>query len=209
MFEAVPYIRKGNEATPDRLVIPEWGYSIQFYSCEGVVFTYIENALYVGMTPVVHPIMYSKYKFKEHGFDGRIWIQQKVLTFWFDCSKTKKEFCNDIMTVRQKFLDRVFVSFSEKEPFLLDIDISDYTFIFIGVIDGKNMIIRCDYDSFFSEDFELFNTYTLRFFRPFRRVKKEELKPGDKTEYQRYCEWWVNKIGSMDVAEWHLLMYEE
>ena len=205
MLNKTLYIERTNEATPDEVFVPEWDYVDKFYNSDYIAFIYLDGTLYMSNGPTAHPMMYGKYKFRNHGLDGRIWVPQRWFTFWFDSSWTKDRLLDDIRKTRRLLLESNYTPFKAVDVSIPPIDISGYTFIFMGIIDGEQYIIECDYDTFFSEDFELMDTAKLRMFRPFR---KYDLRATD-TPYRKSCKWWSKKIGGMDVAEWHLLMYEE
>lgn len=221
MFEMVPYSFKKNSATPDRIVVPDWGLFLLFYDAECVTFTYFNSLLYVGGRPLLHPPLYSEYKFDKCGFDGRLWSDKKMFTFWWCTDRMdfgKKEVLLWTQTICEKLKtgDWVVPSLNGKKVECPEkVDITEYTFMFIGIVNDVNSIIRCSYDEFIKGDFELYDCSKLRFFVPsndspyLRRVKIKREEPKEKSQYQLSCEYWDQRIGGMDVAEWHLLMYEE
>ena len=217
MFETVPYSRKLNSATPDRIFIPEWNIGCKFYMEEGVTWTYYHNLLYAGKRPLIHPSIYTAYNFKDMGFDGRLWTDFKLFTFWWccDCGFGKKEIITWTKEIAEKFRNGDFVlpKVARLKTDLPDtVDITEYTFMFNGIVDGAEKVIKCDYDTFIKGEFEIYDHKKLRFFRQKDIELGEKILYGEskeKSQYQLSCEYWDRKIGSMDVAEWHLLMYEE
>lgn len=226
MFEHTPYVFRKCVATPDRLIVPEWGTSLLFYENWNMSFTYYRDKLYVGGNAAVHPLMYTHFGFMEEGFDGRIWYKRKIFTFWYNPDvfsgkrvvEMVKEIRELLLTGDYEFYDYVVPGMKAKpeEP-PTTIDISEYTFFFMAVIDGNPEVVKCDYETFINTGFELYNSFNIRFFitagRGRTRVRNwmvDSIKTRrEKTAYELSCEYWANKIGNMDVAEWHLLIYEE
>jgi hypothetical protein len=126
---------------------------------------------------------------------------------------SKKDVIEAIKTIREKLLTNDFHPLScergkrhiERAFPLKNLDLRDYAFMFTGIIDDEVSVIKCDYDTFLEGNFDLFDASPLRFYMGFRKNLRKE----DKTPYELSCEYWENKIGNMDVAEWHLLIYEE
>ena len=91
----------------------------------------------------------------------------------------------------------------------------DYIFIYLVEISNEQYICKCTYDDLKEmakdPDYKLTDTSSLRPFHllppqiKLNFVTHEEKK----TLYDMSCEYWTKRIGNMDVAEWHLLMYEE
>lgn len=225
MFEFIPYYFKNNCATPDRLVAKEWGMFKIFYETNGISWTYYDGELYAGRKPLLHPMIYNAYNFPKQGLDGRLWTEDKIFTFWWckgDMEFGKKEILEWTEIVARKFKDADFIVPETKNLHVESpgrIDITEYTYMFLGIVSGTPSVIKCDYETFIKGEFELYDCSKLRFFRketrnhpvfrrpPFITEKQREAK--ENSQYQRSCEYWTRRIGSMDVAEWHLLMYEE
>lgn len=221
MFETVPYSFKKNAATPDRIVVPDWGLFLIFYEGDNVTWTYINNTLYAGKKPFLHPPLYFEYNITKNGFDGRLWLEEKIFTFWWCADRMdfgQKEIISWTKTVREKLKtgDWIVPSLKGVEAIHPEkVDIADYTFMFIATVNGVPSIVRCDYEEFIKGDFEIYDCSKLRYFTPsnqspyLSRLRKRKEEPTEKSQYQLSCEYWDRKIGAMDVAEWHLLMYEE
>jgi hypothetical protein len=229
MMEHTPYIFRKCVATPDRLIIPDWGMNFLFYENCNVTFTYYKNKLYVGNDVAVHHIMYSHFRFMEEGFDGRIWYKYKIFTFWYNadnCDMSRERVVEMVKDMKERLLNGDYIYYEHIIPGMKKkreepptrIDLSEYTFIFIATIDGNPEVVKCDYETFINPGFELFDTFKIRFFVTIGRgrgvvrnwmVDSIKEKKQEKTAYELSCEYWENKIGNMDVAEWHLLIYEE
>lgn len=129
----------------------------------------------------VHPQLYRWYKIEREGFDFRIWTNSKSCSFW-PCGN-----CFKLLIEANECLKEM--NYSE--------NLEEYTFYYtlngIDQIVKWNMIIKmADTDIIPDQSF-----------RPWRFSERKQMRKNSIDKY------WFNRIGNMDVAEWHLLMYEE
>ena len=222
MFESLPYRFGKSIVTPDRMYVPSWGLERAFDDSQGITWTYYRDELYAGGKPLLHPTLYNLYNFPKQGLDGRLWTEDRIFTFWW-CGKDM-DFGRDEITrwtadIARKFSSHDFIVPETTHTRICDpgnIDITDYTYAFLADIDGKTMVVKCDYETFIKGAFDLHDCTKLRFFRlstrndpVFTRPPFIPLEKPEKSQYQRSCEYWTGRIGNMDVAEWHILSYGE
>lgn len=218
MLNIFPYIPGRNCVTPDRILLPEREMDIPHHKVKNLAWTYLDGRLYVGRFPMVHPMMYGICKFKEMGLDGRLFLDERIVTFWWcshDMAFGKKkilswmpEMIGKLRAGDWEFIQHPHGTAEEPEP----VDIGDWTVMFMGEVAGVPCIVECDMDTFLEgEGFELHDCTTLRFFRlgPGFLAPRPWSPPKPKTQYQLSCDYWKSRAGEMDVAEWHLLMYGE
>lgn len=152
------------------------------------------GTLYAAATPNAHTTIYREFKLTSPGFDCRALPNEKIFMFWY-CKEIdnfeKDKITSWVKEIRELLRTGNFLSVTQDNaPGRMDI--ADFTFYFPGVTpEGKNCVIRCDYDEFIKGNFELREMSQLRFWKPAYTDKWRRRKPG------------------MDDAEWHLLKYEE
>ena len=204
MFEKVKYCKNVCVATPDKIIVPEWNIKLRMgMGTYTIALTYLDFKLYVSSRN--HPMLYKDLHINELGFDVRIWPKDHYVTFW--CDETNKATVTAwLKDIQQKIEKRDYSA----GPFFLgkkNLDITGSTLIFMGIIDNETYVIKCDWDSFLSEDFELADTFSRRMFLPL--IERNSRLLNRKAEYDETARFWEHKIGKMDIAQWHLLMYEE
>ena len=181
-------------ATPDYIVVPQWGLRLELWKVPSIVLTYHTGTLYAASSPSVHTTIYNEYKLTTPGFDCRLAKEEKAFTFWY-CKETdhygKDKVIQWVKEIRELFRNGNFLTAtSRRETPPGRIDISDYTFYFLGVTpEGKDCVTRCSYDEFIEGNFEL-------------RDAKRVWSPAYGVSI------W-EKRRSKDTAERHLLKYEE
>ena len=206
------YIKDRHRVTPDKLFIREWGLDEDINNAPNITFALIGEVLHLSKD--VHPRMYSRNRLGEgySGFDGRIYTNKKVMMFWQYGTENTLQY---VLKVIDKVCFSDFKSDVEVLSALVDFRPQDYVFIYLVEHNNEPYICKCSYDDLKNlardPNYKLSDTSSLRPFHllppqiKLNFVTHEEKK----TLYNMSCGYWAKRIGNMDVAEWHLLMYEE
>lgn len=176
--------------TPDRLYIPELDIACRFDEPDADVFVFHSGKFYNGGKGG-HPFIYNRNDLWGAGVDGRLWRRHKIITFWH------RDGDDDPLETMAKVNTQC--------------NIEDYTIIFLGIIDGLEKIVVCPFQDLDEARRKVtpMDTDNLRWMWSANNKRRGPAKKKDNTAYSESCRYWEKRIGSMDVAEWHLLMYEE
>lgn len=219
MVKTFTYKKNTQYANPDEIKINELHLFLNFRDYDAVVFSFVNDALYIGERTIIHPMLYQDNKINDYCFDGRLWYDRKYFTFWFNKWDDSKEIFTDICKMQNLLKNKSYVVNTHRTRnkinsilYSINIDISKYNFLFLIEDKGDTKIMLCDYD-FIQKQAQnttiiLSSTNFHRFFIKLKKTKKE-IKKIKYSVYKEDCEYWKNKIGNMDVAEYHLLKYEE
>lgn len=213
MWQTIKSINKSVVATPDWIKVPELGVSKKVYEEDNITFTYHANILYGGGSPILHNALYDEFKIPSPGFDIRLSPEDRIFTFWF-CGLlsniTTKDAVELVKALKTKLLLGDWILSKNSREIPPKIDIGEYEFWFM-VSSGGDYVVKCDYNSFISKEFELKDFSYKRPCLPIglRRMEWQRPVVKVKTDYEISCRCWRNKIGDMDVAQYHIFMYEE
>lgn len=173
--------------SPDNIIIPEWHIFCHTPTTVGI---YTEGKLYFSNN--CHPWMWGKVK---SGFDFRV-LPTGELVYWgsdYPWSTLKK--IKALFDKGQYTLLARTVKFNLNSVLVNEKDgIARYTF---DELDQYHPEVR---DNLYERERHLMSPRLKRFMLP-----KEQVS----AEYKESCNYWKNKIGNLDVAEWHLLKYQE
>lgn len=214
-----PIIQTWNNSTericPDQVYVPDLDLNLRFYDSDSFVITYLNDIVYVANN-ITHPQIYMKLgKRKDRdGIDVRLWRNRKILTVWL--KKSLEEIILSLFQIRDKLLEGNYVYIDKiyrRKEDSTKIDISDYSFVFEY---GRHVYcytfdeLSIKYSEIINEtkDKDLTQLPIFHVLSPLDKIKyqNEEEKHLYYLEDKKY---WYDKIGNMDVAEYHLLMYEE
>lgn len=177
--------------TPDRMYIPELGVSKRFDAMDAMVFVFHSGTFYTSGMRGTHPMIYGRENLWGPGIDGRLWKDAKVFSFWYREGDDNPLF--EIEEINKQF------------------NVEDYQFVFLGIVNGEDKVVSCSYDDIpkIRWDIRPVDTENLRWIWSGGVERRKPRKKTDSSAYGETCRYWENRIGGMDVAEWHLLMYEE
>lgn len=98
----------------------------------------------------------------------------------------------------------------------VSIDISEYDIVFLSNEEDHLNIVRCSlYELYENEDIDIQSNIYERQYHILTPMQKEQMKRSGrfKRKFDKYYDesdkTWKDKIGDMDVAEYHLLIYGE
>lgn len=189
--------KKDYKVSPDFLEIKEWGYDLKFAAKDAVTIAYNEKELILTKLP--------HYKTKMGtGFFARLWTGPKVLTWWYNPDY------NPYITL-WKIIDLIGCNVRCNIDVDMDIvgNIADYTVVFAV---SKEVIVRMPLKELRYNSIPCgFNNTRERIFHLVSPSEKRRIENIDASikewrhlYYLEDCKVWTNKIGLMDVAEWHL-----
>ena len=176
---------------PDRLYIPQLGIACRFDEPDADVFVFHSGKFYDGGRGGTHPFIYNRNDLWGAGVDGRLWTSRKIITFWHrDGDDDPLEAIGKLNGQR---------------------NIEDYTIIFLGIVGGEEKIVVCPFQDLDEVRRKVtpMDTDNLRWMWSANNRRRGPAKKKDNTAYSESCRYWERRIGNMDVAEWHLLMYDE
>lgn len=188
-----------NVVDPDTIDIPEWNIHLFFRNEQNLTVSVIDGKVYVYKNGEHRRIRW-KVKSK-NGIDARIWLKQKLISTWTEGGNVWKA----IWKIKEALKSGDFIKWDDEQS----IDISDFQFI----IKGPKKFTFDEIKQFIENEHYpdlLDNCY----YRPFHIILPSDKKLYLNKEYiiniyKENEKFWTDKIGSLDVAEWHLLMYEE
>lgn len=197
MFELAAYKIGKVFATPDRVEVPEFGYSFRHFEEDGITWTYDGSSLYVSGF-LIHSELRKAYRITPNTpiFEGRIFKKLNLMTFWWDdCLGDLGYLMGEVVSNLSG--GKFFCPDNERVEF----GNVDYSFIFPGIVDGVENIIMCDFDGLVGGGFEPVQTYGMKYGRSMYVTKR--------SAYSESCLYWSKRAWGIDVAEYHLLAYEE
>jgi hypothetical protein len=115
--------------------------------------------------------------------------------------------------IQQKLLDADYVANEGYEP--ISIDLSEYDVVFLENADDSLNIIKCSLDEFYDSDFDVMDNVYERQYHILNPKQKEMMKKSGRFKrhseryYQEGDKVWKDKIGDIDIAKYHLLIYGE
>lgn len=188
---------------PDHIYIEEENIKINISFEKQITITYLNDTVYIGNI-ILHPGIHNELK-NSDGLDIRIFPDYKFVTIWPQQSKIYFKSLLDIKN-KLKIGDYILLDDSEID----NLDISDFYLVFDDDIIYKYKI--SELGNIDLEYFELKYDHRERTFHiltPVEKIKSEDFKMDKHFQYIQSNNYWRNKIGNLDVAEYHLLMYEE
>ena len=188
---------KVNIVTPDRIIVPDLNIKVYFRDWDQIAGTLCNNVLYFS---TVHGDIYKTFSLNS-GIDFRIWIERKIIAFWFDQDYIFKQ----LKVIKDKLINRDFICINKH---IDKIDISDFTVIYKH---NNEVVYKTVKEIIENPDAKYSNNRNERFLHITSPILKKYFK-STKDKYKYYlegCKKWVNTVGNLDIAEWHLLVYEE
>lgn len=192
------YLR--SEVTPDRIIAPDLNIKVHFRAEDQIAGTLCDDVLYFS---TIHGDIYKTFSL-DHGIDFRIWMWRGIMAFWFDQDDIFKK----LEIIRDKLINGDFICINKH---IDKTDISDFTVIYKY---NKEIMHKKVKEIIENPDTEYSNNKNERLLHLTSPILKKYFEsPKDKLNKYLYylegCRKWTKRIGNMDVAEWHLLMYEE
>lgn len=186
-----------HKVSPDYVYIPEWEYDLKYNDKDAITVAFNEKTLL--LTPLKH--WQTK---MGSGFFARFWTDSKIFTWWYSPNY------NPYATI-WKIIDHI----SCNAGCQLNVDMSvvgnlaDYTAVFssdAGTI-VRTPIRELKYNSVaYGYNNTRERIFHLKSPREKYLIRKDaSIKEWKHQQYIEDCKVWTNRIGLMDVAEWHLM----
>jgi len=201
----IKVLEENDICNPDSVYIFKWNLDLEYHDYDSKCITFLKNNTVI-LFRDNHIMLRKYYKIKKSdvALDLRIWIENKLITFWTSDSK------NYLKTIKQ-CLEQI------KKENLID-NIDSYNIIFQKKDENNTIfIIDCpvseiddaiDDEYYFQLNENYYNRGRLHLMSPF--LKKNFIKQGEiHYQYIKSCQYWSDKIGNLDIAHYHLLIYEE
>ena len=180
-------LHKEDQITPDRIRISSWGYDLMAFRNRSTAISFDGTEIYHGFGPC-HPPIYEKHPGKQF-LDFRYYPQENLLSLWVYNPDTIVPQLLEFKTAYEKMKDKPFPP-TAKLVFL-----------------SKGTAVSCPLEEISTIVTIDDNSY-LRQFHVLPPTEKPER--SDREELYRLSERaWVANHGTMDIAEYHLLAYEE
>lgn len=198
-----------NIVTPECCHIPEWDISLSCQDKNTVSIAFYNDVAYCIFNGI-HDVKHRENSTLEDYLELRLWTDKKILAIWI----TGKENMKDILKrIQKKLLDADYIVNEGYEP--ISIDLSEYDVVFLENADDNLNIIKCSLEEFYDSDFNVMDNIYERQYHILHPEQKERMKRSGrfKRHFERYYQEgdkaWKDKIGDMDIAKYHLLIYGE
>ena len=198
-----------NIVTPECCHIPEWNISLSCQDKNTVSVAFYNDTAYCIFNGI-HDVKHRKNNTLEDYLELRLWTDKKILAIWI----TGKDNMKDILKrIQQKLFDADYIVNEGYEP--IGIDLSEYEIVFLKKSEDELNIVKCSLDEFYNSDFNIMNNIYERQYHILTPMQKEQMKKSGRfrNEFRKYIKEgnkvWNDKIGDMDVAQYHLLIYGE
>lgn len=203
-----PYIQD-NIVTPECCYIPEWSISLSCQDKNTVSMTFYNDNLYC-VFDGIHDVEHRKNENLEDYLDLRIWTDKKIIAVWIK----DKRFAHILLRIEHKLRDGDYKVNNGYEP--ISINLAEYDIVFLSKEEDHLNIIKCPlYEFYENEDMNIqSNTYE-RQYHILTPMQKEQMKKSGRfrkklnSYYSEGDKAWKDKIGDMDIAQYHLLIYGE
>ena len=180
-------LHKDDNLTPDRIVISSWGYDLMAFRNPSTAISFDGMKIYYGFGPC-HPPLYEKYPDKEF-LDFRYYPQENLLSLWV---YTPDTIISQLLEFKSSY------DSMDEKPFPPTAKL-----VFLS----KGVAVSCPLDEIPKLTTIDDNSY-LRQFHVMSPMEKPQ--HSDREELYRLSERaWVANHGTLDIAEYHLLAYEE
>lgn len=194
------------EINPNKVYIPAWGIKLYHYNADQCTISSTENETFASWDLTIkHPTLNVLKRIK-NPFEIRIWTDSKIITWW---SNPKVSPFERLQKVYADLKSSNYVSCRyDARP----IDLNYYTLIFREIIGGVPYIVQCklqeltghnEYNNSFERSFHCMPPINKRFLMKTSKIYRK----WRHLYYREDCKVWSQRT-KLDVAEWHLLMYE-
>lgn len=194
---------KTNVVSPDIIDIPEFGLKLHHTDKDVVTITFGKEC-FVAADMTKHPSVRCRTR-DYSGLDLRLWTKSKVCAFWYIDENPFPYICK----LKDILINKTYRAYGSMP--IPKINLEEWRFIFQTIDDCIEATFD-DIKQFCTNPPALYNNRSfgrLHTMRPREKVMNPIWRNFISFEYQQDLEYWRNKIGNMDVAEYHLLMYEE
>lgn len=205
--------------TPECCYIKKFDIDLSCRNANTISISFYNNNLYCIFNGI-HNIEHINHSSENDFLEFRLWTDSKILAMWIYNSSTvintmkiiqEKLFNGEyIIEVQEKYGKYKIVDDCDKIP----INLSEYDLVFLYKKDDDLEIIRCSFEEFY-------NICSNNIVENFYERQYHILTPNDKQRFKiKYnknhinyikenTKKWKDKIGNMDIAQYHMLIYGE
>ena len=204
------YITNNDVVNPELCYIKDWNINLSLRKGNTISISYYNNTVYSAFNSI-HNVYHRKYCNEQDYLDLRLWIDEKIICLW---TYNIDNIVNIISNIQEKLENVDYIGENYKP---IKIDLSEYDVIFtVKDNDNKIKIVKCSLQEFYNyPDFNILDNLYQRQYHIFSPVDKMKIKNTFrfKKKKKRYFDEankkWKDKIGDMDVAQYHMLIYGE
>ena len=194
--------------TPECCYIKDWNINLSCKDKNTISITYYNNTLYC-IFDGIHDVKHRQHCDEPDFLELRLWIKEKIMAIW---TYNKDNIATILSSIQQKLLAKEYISNKEEKD---SIDLYEYDLLFL-TYDDVLSIVRCSLVEFYlMPSNEIMDNRYERQYHILTPDMKEKLKRTSKyriKQKQYYDEServLKTKLGNMDLAEYHLLIYGE
>ena len=212
-MEVIRY-KEDHIVSPDCCVIPEWGLHLSCMDNRNMTIALCNDKLFCSH--------YEKHIFMEYYkqrkpddiiLEVRAWDEKKIISLWTPSIRGYIKDC--LMEIKDRLAVGDYVElYGFPNP---PTDLSDYHIIFTIQRALQLFIVNCVFDELNKiDEYAILDNSIERQWHILLPIEKYMHKKNNwaaqRAQYEYYyesIEMWKNKAGDMDIAKYHLLMYEE
>lgn len=203
--------------TPDSVVTPECCYIKDWninFSCKDkntISISYYNNTLYA-IFDSIHDVKHREHSNLPDYLELRLWTDKRIICFW---TYNINNIADILYDIQEKLETADYISDESHTP--IKIDLSEYDIIFTIKEENNDIkVIKCSLEEFYNyPTFNILDNLYQRQYHILTPEKKESLKRSgrfkqiQKKYYDEANKKWSDKIGDMDIAQYHMLIYGE
>ena len=198
-----------NIVTPECCYIKEWDINLSCKDKNTISISYYNNTLYTIFNDI-HNVNHRKNSNLPDYLELRLWTDKKIICLW---TYNIDNIIDILINIQEKLKNNDYIC---ENNILTEIDISDYNIIFTIKEDDEIKIVKCTLQEFYDyPNFNILDNLYQRQYHILTPQQKESLKRSgrfrqiQKRYYDEANKKWNDKIGDMDIAQYHMLIYGE
>ena len=204
-----PYTQD-NIVTPECCYIKDWNINLSCKDKNIISVSYYNNTLYV-VFDNIHNYIHRKNSNLPDYLELRLWTDKKIICIW---TYNINNIADILYNIQEKLETADYISNENHTP--IKIDLLEYDIILTVKEDDEIKIIKCSLEEFY--DYPTFNILDNIYQRQYHILTPEQkeimkksrrFKQLHKSYYDEANKKWSDKIGDMDVAQYHMLIYGE
>ena len=202
---------KEDNITPECCYIKDWNINLSCKDKNTISISYYNNTLYT-IFDSIHDTNHRKNSNLQDYLELRLWTDKKVICLW---TYNINNIADILYNIQEKLETADYISDENHTP--IEIDLSEYDIIFTIKEENNDIkVIKCSLGEFY--DYPTFNILDNIYQRQYHILTPEQkeimkknrrLKQLHKKYYDEANKKWIDKIGDMDIAQYHMLIYGE
>ena len=209
MFK-IKYSQEDN-ITPECCYIKDWNINLSCKDKNTISISYYNNTLYA-IFDSIHDTNHRKNSNLSDYLELRLWTDKKIICLW---TYNINNITDILYNIQEKLETADYISDKNHTP--IEIDLSEYDIVFTTKEENNDIkVIKCSLEEFYNyPTFNILNNLYQRQYHILTPEQKESLKRSGKFKhyhkkyYDEANKKWNDKIGDMDIAQYHMLIYGE